>query len=61
MLERLEHVIGPDGEGRVPAAARNVAERVGEKRFADTDWADDGHVRVRLEERHWAGRRSPIQ
>ena len=50
MLERLEHLIGADGEHGGAAPAGDVAERMGEKGLADADGADDGDVRVGVEE-----------
>jgi len=55
VLERLEHAVGAQREHRKAAAARQVAECVGDESLADTDGADDGDVSVRRDDAH-AGR-----
>ena len=50
VLEGLEQAIGAQRQDRVPAAAGDVAEGVGEEGLADPDRADDRHVGVGFEE-----------
>ena len=50
VLERLEHLVGADGEDSGAAPAGDVAERVREKGLADADGADDRDVGVGIEE-----------
>src|SRR2546427_4054814 len=49
VLQRFQHLIGPDGEDRGAAPARDVTERMGEKRLADADRADNRDVGVAVE------------
>src|SRR5438874_2159371 len=49
MFQRLEHLIGPEGEHARRPAARDMAEGVREKGFADADGPDDRDVRMRVE------------
>jgi hypothetical protein len=46
----FEHAVGADGQHRMPPAAGDVAQGVGEKRLADPDGADDGDVVMALQE-----------
>jgi len=50
VLEGLEHPIRAEGEDGVAAAARDVAEGVGQEGLADADGADEGDMVMRLEE-----------
>ena len=50
MLQRLQHLVGADGEDGGAAPAGDVAEGMREKGLADADGADDGDVRVGVEE-----------
>lgn len=50
VFEGFQHLVGADGEDGGAASAGDVAERMGEKRFADADGADDRDVRVCIEE-----------
>ena len=50
VLQRLEHLVGADGEHGGAAPAGDVAEGMREKGLADADGADDGDVGVRVEE-----------
>jgi len=52
VLERLEELVGADGEHSVLVPARDVAECVCEEGLANADGANDRDVPVRLDEPH---------
>ena len=57
VLQRLEHLVGADGEDGGAAPAGDVAEGMREKGFADADGADDRDVRVGIEKaQRWRAR-----